>query len=60
MDTPAKDEGLKPVRWAWRAVKFLAGLVVTVHVYALILFFAYCYPIARWTIALERRYAVKL
>lgn len=40
MDTPAKDEGLKPVRWAWRAVKFLAGLVVTVHVYALILFFA--------------------
>ncbi|MEM7060488.1 MAG: amino acid ABC transporter permease [Pseudomonadota bacterium] len=27
---------------------------------ALILFFAYCYPIARWTIALERKYAVKL
>ncbi|MEM7190684.1 MAG: amino acid ABC transporter permease [Pseudomonadota bacterium] len=27
---------------------------------ALILFFAYCYPIARWTISLERKYAVKL
>ncbi|MEO0995207.1 MAG: amino acid ABC transporter permease, partial [Pseudomonadota bacterium] len=27
---------------------------------ALILFFAYCYPIARLTISLERRYAVKL
>ncbi|MCY4291028.1 MAG: amino acid ABC transporter permease [Roseovarius sp.] len=28
--------------------------------FALILFFAYCYPIARWTISLERKYAVKL
>ncbi|MEO0624357.1 MAG: amino acid ABC transporter permease [Pseudomonadota bacterium] len=28
--------------------------------FALILFFAYCYPIARLTISLERRYAVKL
>ena len=27
---------------------------------ALVLFFAYCYPIARWTISLERKYAVKL
>ena len=27
---------------------------------ALILFFAYCYPIARWTIRLERKYTVKL
>ena len=28
--------------------------------FALILFFAYCYPIARWTIYLERKYQVKL
>jgi polar amino acid transport system permease protein len=28
--------------------------------FALVIFFAYCYPIARFTIALERRYAVKL
>ena len=27
---------------------------------ALVIFFAYCYPIARMTIALERRFAVKL
>ncbi|MEM9063774.1 MAG: amino acid ABC transporter permease, partial [Pseudomonadota bacterium] len=35
-------------------------LLVPFYGFALILFFAYCYPIARWTIALERRYAVKL
>ena len=28
--------------------------------FALLIFFVYCYPIARWTIALERRFAVKL
>ena len=28
--------------------------------FALVLFFAYCYPIARWTIHLERKYTVKL
>jgi polar amino acid transport system permease protein len=26
----------------------------------LLFFFVYCYPIARWTIRLERRYAVKI
>ncbi len=35
-------------------------LLMPFYGFALILFFAYCYPIARWTIALERRYAVKL
>ncbi|MEM6487394.1 MAG: amino acid ABC transporter permease [Pseudomonadota bacterium] len=35
-------------------------LLVPFYSFALLLFFAYCYPIARWTIALERRYAVKL
>ncbi|MEM1299068.1 MAG: amino acid ABC transporter permease [Pseudomonadota bacterium] len=35
-------------------------LLVPFYGFALILFFAYCYPIARWTISLERRYAVKL
>ena len=28
--------------------------------FALVIFFVYCYPIARWTISLERRFAVKL
>jgi len=35
-------------------------LLVPFYSFALIMFFAYCYPIARVTIALERRYAVKL
>ena len=35
-------------------------LLVPFYTFALIIFFAYCYPIARWTIALERRFAVKL
>lgn len=35
-------------------------LLMPFYGYALVLFFLYCYPIARVTIALERRYAVKL
>lgn len=34
-------------------------LLVPFYGYALILFFAYCYPIARFTIALEKRFSVK-
>lgn len=35
-------------------------LLVPFYGYALALFFAYCYPIARITIALEKRFSVKL
>jgi polar amino acid transport system permease protein len=35
-------------------------LLVPFFGFALLIFFAYCYPIARVTIALERRFAVKL
>ncbi|MEM9148421.1 MAG: amino acid ABC transporter permease, partial [Pseudomonadota bacterium] len=35
-------------------------LLVPFYTFALVLFFLYCYPIARATIALERRFAVKL
>lgn len=35
-------------------------LLMPFYGYALLLFFIYCYPIARVTIALERRYSVKL
>ncbi|MEM7429112.1 MAG: amino acid ABC transporter permease [Pseudomonadota bacterium] len=35
-------------------------LLVPFYTFALLIFFAYCYPIARFTIALERRFAVKL
>lgn len=34
--------------------------LVPFYGFALVLFFLYCYPIARWTIALERRNQVKL
>ena len=35
-------------------------LLVPFYGFALLIFFVYCYPIARFTIRLERRYAVKL
>jgi len=35
-------------------------LLIPFYGFALLIFFAYCYPIARATIALERRFAVKL
>lgn len=40
MDSSETDNRLKPARILWWAVKFLGGLIVSVHVYALILFFA--------------------
>lgn len=47
-------------RQAMEAENNQPELLVPFYGYALVLFFAYCYPIARATIALERRYAVKL
>ena len=35
-------------------------LLMPFYGFCLVIFFAYCYPIARWTIRLERRYSVKL
>ena len=35
-------------------------LLVPFFGFALVIFFAYCYPIARWTMALERRFTVRL
>ena len=35
-------------------------LLVPFYSFALLIFFAYCYPIARFTIRLEKRFAVKL
>jgi polar amino acid transport system permease protein len=34
-------------------------LLVPFYAYILLWFFIYCYPIARWTVRLERRFAVK-
>jgi polar amino acid transport system permease protein len=35
-------------------------LLVPIYSFVLVWFFAYCYPIARWTIWLERKFALKL
>jgi polar amino acid transport system permease protein len=35
-------------------------LLMPMYAMLLLFFFVYCYPIARWTIRLERRYAVKI
>lgn len=37
-----------------------SDLLIPFYLYLLCLFFAYCYPIARFTIGLERKFAVKL
>ena len=37
-----------------------ADLLVPFYSFVLLWFFLYCYPIARWTVRLERRYALKL
>ena len=36
------------------------ALLMPFYGFVLLLFFAYCYPIARWTVAMERKYAVKI
>jgi polar amino acid transport system permease protein len=35
-------------------------LLVPFYSFVLVLFFSYCYPIARWTLRLEKKFAVKL
>jgi polar amino acid transport system permease protein len=35
-------------------------LLVPIYCFVLVWFFAYCYPIARWTIRLEKKYTLKL
>ena len=35
-------------------------LLMPMYAMLLLFFFVYCYPIARWTIRLERKYAVRI
>ena len=35
-------------------------LLMPFYAFVLLLFFAYCYPIARWTVAMEQKWAVKI
>ncbi len=37
-----------------------SDLLIPFYLYLLCLFFLYCYPIARWTIGLERKFAVNI
>ncbi|MEM7777663.1 MAG: amino acid ABC transporter permease [Pseudomonadota bacterium] len=54
------EELITLTRQAIEAENNRPELLVPFYSFALLIFFAYCYPIARITIALERRYAVKL
>lgn len=47
-------------RQAMEAEGNLPSLLVPFYGFALIIFFAYCYPIARLTMSLEKRFAVKI
>lgn len=54
------DEVLNLTRQAIEAEGGRPELLMPFYGFVLLLFFAYCYPIARLTVRLERRYAVKL
>ncbi|MEO1502607.1 MAG: amino acid ABC transporter permease [Pseudomonadota bacterium] len=54
------EETITLTQQALEAENNRPDLLVPFYGFALIMFFVYCYPIARWTVALERRYAVKL
>ena len=54
------QEMVKSTREALNALGDKPELIAPFYTFILIVFFAYCYPIARWTIRLERKYAVKI
>ncbi|MBP2444176.1 hypothetical protein [Rhizobium leguminosarum] len=47
-------------RQAMEAESNHPSLLVPFYGFALIIFFAYCYPIAQLTLSLEKRFAVKI
>lgn len=54
------EEVLNLTRQAIEAENNRPELLIPFYGFVLLIFFAYCYPIARLTIRLERRYALKL
>lgn len=54
------EELITLTRQAIEAENNRPELLVPFYTFALVIFFTYCYPIARVTMALEKRYAVKL
>ncbi|MFQ5466621.1 MAG: amino acid ABC transporter permease [Kiloniellaceae bacterium] len=53
------QEMVKSTREALNALGDPPEFLAPFYSFILVVFFAYCYPIARWTIHLERKYAVK-
>ncbi len=54
------EESVRLAQDAMTAEDSRTELLGPFYVFLLIVFFIYCYPIARWTIALEKKYAVKI
>jgi polar amino acid transport system permease protein len=54
------QEMMKSTREALNALGDKPELVAPFYTFVLIVFFVYIYPIARWTIHLERKFAVKI
>jgi len=54
------QEMMKSTREALNALGDKPELVAPFYTFVLVVFFIYIYPIARWTIRLERRFAVKI
>ncbi len=54
------EESVRLAQDAMTAEDSRTELLAPFYMFLLIIFFLYCYPIARWTIALERKYAVKI
>ena len=60
MFTSGVEEIITLSRQAMEAENNHPELLVPFYSFALVLFFFYCYPIARATMYLERRYSVKI
>lgn len=54
------EESVNLAQQAMTAEDSRTELLAPFYLFLLVIFFAYCYPIARWTLSLERKYAVKV
>jgi len=54
------EEMLNLTRQAMESEGNQPALLIPFFGFVLVVFFAYCYPIARWTVSLEKKFAVKL
>ena len=54
------EESVNHAQQAMTAEDSRPELLMPFYSFLMVIFFCYCYPIARWTIRLERRYTVKI